>query len=117
MQDTPSLACWNRYELFPERARLMKWYGLGSLATLAIFVAWFAQSDLTLADAGLAVAAVYLCLGAMFPAVYVLPKWREKDESLELEACANPLAGRIVRFTRCPSTQTMRDDPSEPADY
>lgn len=75
--------------LFPERTRLTKWYGFVSLAGLVVFVGWLARDDLSSADAALAAAALYLCLGALFPAIYVLHKWREEDESLELEESAN----------------------------
>src|SRR5215468_10689818 len=40
----------------------------------------------------LVMAAIYLALGALFPAGYVLRKWREKDESLEIEASVNAWA-------------------------
>ena len=75
--------------LFPARTRLTKWYGWGIMATFALFAGWSARDDLSFADAALVATAIYLALGALFPAVYVVRKWREEDKSRELEASVN----------------------------
>jgi hypothetical protein len=59
------------------------------MATFALFAGWSARDDLSFADAALVATAIYLALGALFPAVYVVRKWRAEDESRELEASVN----------------------------